>query len=468
MHNSPRFPRAIVIGGSIAGLLSARVLSEHFTEVILLERDPLPSGPEARKGVPQGRHVHALLEAGRMTLEALFPGLVEELHAEGAESGDMARDSAWFHAGSWKTRYASDIRTVLCTRTLLEHKVRSRVAALPNVTLRDGCSVEELLADDSRSRVTGVRVKGPGGEETLQADLVVDASGRGSRGARWLEALGYERPEEEEVGIDLAYTTRFYERPADFAADWKVLVIYPRAPEEWRAGFLSRVEGGRWIVSLSGYFGDHPPTDEQGFLEFARALPRPDLHEAIRAARPVSDPVIHKIPSSRWLHYERLARFPEGFILFGDAVCALNPIYGQGMTVISLGSQRLGELLTAQGRISPGSLRGFSRRFQREFAGLLEMPWLMSTTMDLKYPRAQGRRRPGLGLMQWSFGTMIDLTSLDTRACRRFYEVMHMRRGVEGLLRPDFLTAFLTYGVKSFFVPLHQRANVDTRPAAPA
>jgi hypothetical protein len=251
-------------------------------------------------------------------------------------------------------------------------------------------------------------------------------------------------------------------------ADWKVLIVYPRAPEAWRAGFISRVEGGRWIVSLSGYFGDHPPTDEPGFLEFARSLSRPDIHEALRGARPLTEPVTHKIPSSRWLHYERMERFPENFILLGDSVCAFNPIYGQGMTVISMGMRRLDELLAAQGHASPGSLQGFSRRFQRELAGLLEMPWLMSSTMDLKYPQASGRRPPGQRLLQWTFGTMIDLTSLDEQACRRFYEVMNMRHGAESLLRPGFLKTFLSYGVKSFFVPLDQRANVSTRPPPPA
>ncbi|RKG68768.1 FAD-dependent oxidoreductase [Corallococcus sp. CA054B] len=457
------FKRAVVIGGGIAGLLSARVLSEHFEQVTLLERDSLPAGPEARKGVPQARHVHALLEAGREALEQLFPGLVQELCAEGAEPGDMGRDSAWFHAGAWKARFVSDIRTVLCTRAFLEWKVRGRVATLPGVTLRPECSVKALLADPSRTRVTGVLLEGPGGEEALEAELVVDASGRGSRGSRWLEELGYGRPDVEQVEIDLAYTSCFFERPSSLP-DWKVLVVYPRAPEGWRTGVISCVEGGRWLVSLGGYFGQHAPTDAEGFLAFAGSLARPELHGALRDARPLSAPVTHRIPSSRWLHYERMARWPEGFILLGDAVCALNPIYAQGLTVISKGTDLLARMLSAQAR---ATRQGFARRFQRELARVLAMPWWMSTTMDLQYPQARGRRPPGLGLVQRGFTLMLDLTSRNANACRRFYEVMHMRHGLGGLLTPSLLASFIAYSVQSLFVPLERRANVTVCPPAP-
>jgi 2-polyprenyl-6-methoxyphenol hydroxylase-like FAD-dependent oxidoreductase len=468
MHGQQRFGKAIVIGGSIAGLLSARVLSDFFEKVIVLERDPAPGGPEARKSVPQGRHVHALLEAGRTVLDSLFPGLVRELGAEGASVIDMGRDMAWFHSGAWKVRYVSGIEALFCTRPWLEWKIRGRVAALPGVELRHGCSAEELLMDATRTRIVGARVRTPEGEAQLEASLVVDVSGRGSRAPRWLEALGYGRPEEEKIGIDLAYTSRFYERPAHPSGDWKVLAVFPRAPGERRAGFVASVEGERWIVSLNGYFGDCPPTDEPGFLEFARSLPTRALYEAIRSARPLTPAVTHKLPAGRWLRYERMERFPEGLVLLGDSVCVLNPIYGQGMTVISLSARLLGECLAAQASSSPGELRGLSRRFQRKLSRFLFLPWLMASTLDLKYPQAQGQRFLGLGLLHWSFGTLIDLTSLDMAASRQFYEVMHMRRGLETLLKPGFLKSFLTYGLKSLFVPLPRRANVDTLPPAPA
>jgi 2-polyprenyl-6-methoxyphenol hydroxylase-like FAD-dependent oxidoreductase len=457
---------AIVIGGSIAGLLSARVLADHFDRVLVLEREPLPQAPEARKSVPQGQHVHALLEAGMRTLEALFPGLVQELVAEGADLVDLARDAAWLQSGSWKVRYESGIQSILASRPFLEWKVRNRVATLPNVEVRQGDAVVELVADASRQRITGVKVKGPEGEQVLEAGLVVDASGRGSRAPQWLEALGYGRPDEEQVGIDLGYTSRFYERPAGFD-DWKILVLNGRAPEAKRSGFISNVEGGRWIVSLNGYFGDHPPTDEAGFLEFARGLPRPDLYEYIRNAKPLTLPVTHKIPSSRWLHYEKMARLPEGFVLLGDSVCALNPVFGQGMTVVSLAAKMLGEAV-ARARTTPGGLhRGLARGYQKELSKLVGLCWSLTTTMDLAHPETRGKRLPGLKAVQWTLQNMVDLTSLDARSCHAFYEVLHMRKGAEGLLQPAFAASLLRYSLKSLFVPREQRANLTTLPPAP-
>ncbi|HEX8436122.1 FAD-dependent oxidoreductase [Archangium sp.] len=460
------FGQAIVIGGSIAGLLSARVLADHFEKVVILERDPLPDGPEPRKSAPQGRHVHALLEAGLKVMEDLFPGLVQELERDGVDFIDMGLESSWFHHGSWKVRYESGIRTILCSRPHLEWKVRGRVTALPQVQLREGYTVEELLTDGSRERVTGVKVKGPDGAQTLQADLVVDASGRGSRAPQWLEALGVGPPEEEQVGVDSAYTSRFYERPAGFD-DWKILAVYARAPENRRSGFVANVEGNRWIVSLNGYFGDHPPTDDEGFLEFARGLPVPHIHEAIRQARPLTQAVTYKMPASRWLHYERVARLPEGFVLLGDSVCAFNPLFGQGMTVISLGAQMLGECVAKQARSTPGDMRGLSRRFQKKLSGLIGLCWFLATTMDLRYPQARGKRPFGLGLLQWSVMNLIDLTSMDQKACQEFYKVLHMRGGLEVLLQPRLALSLLGYSLKSLFVPLERRANVTAPPPRP-
>jgi 2-polyprenyl-6-methoxyphenol hydroxylase-like FAD-dependent oxidoreductase len=461
------FGQAVVIGGSIAGLLSARVLSEHFEKVLVLERDAHPNAPETSKGTPQGRHIHAVLEAGRKTLDELFPGMVEEMVREGADLIDMGQESAWFHSGSWKARQLSGIHSILSSRPFLEWKVRCRVRALPNVELREGYNVEQLLTDAARGRVTGVRVKGPGGEETLEAALVVDASGRGSRAPQWLEALGYGQPEEEQVGIDLGYTSRFYERPPDDQRDWKILAVYARAPESWRSGFVSNVEGKRWIVSLNGYFGDHPPTTEEGFLEFARSLPTPDIYESIRNAKPLTPPVSYKIQASRWLHFERMPRFLEGFVVLGDAVCAFNPIYGQGMTVISLSAKLLGECVAEQTRTAPGEVRGLARSFQKKLGKLIGVSWFLATTMDLRYPRARGRRPPGLGLVQWSVGNLIDMTSRDAEACFQFYRVLHMRDGLEVLLQPKLVASLLAYSLKSLFVPLHERANVGAMPPAP-
>ncbi len=467
MSNSARrYRHAVVIGGSMAGLVNARVLADHFEKVTVLDRDERPEGPEPRKGAPQGRHIHVMLEAGKHVLEGLFPGLTQEMQREeGIKVADASRDTAWQHFGVWKARGHSGIELVLCTRPFLEWNVFRRVRALPNVELRQGVTAEALLTDASRERVTGVTVKGPGGEEALEADLVVDASGRGTRAPKWLEELGYGRPEEEKVGIDLAYASRLYKRPKGFRDEWKLLIQYPRSPHGWRAGFISNVENDRWIVSVNGYFGDHPPTDEAGFLEFARSLPRPGLYDYLQDAEPLTAPVTHKIPTSRWLHYERLPRFPERLIVTGDAVCAYNPIFGQGMTIAILEARLLGECLTEQERRTPGELRGLADRFRQKAPDVIFIPWFMTSTMDKHYPQTTGERAPGLGALQWFFGRLIEQSSVDTDVYHRFLRVLHMREGLGAMLKPGMALPVLTYAVKSLFVPLPQRANVDRMPA---
>jgi 2-polyprenyl-6-methoxyphenol hydroxylase-like FAD-dependent oxidoreductase len=455
---------AVVMGGSIAGLLSARVLSDYFEKVILLERDPPPEGPEARKGAPQGRHVHAFLQTGLLMMEEFFPGFIQQVHREGGMIIDTSRDLVWHHFGSWKPRYKSGVEGIMSTRPFVEWLVYRRVAALPNVTLRHGCVAEGLVEDAGRTGIQGVRVKGPEGEETLQASLVVDASGRGTRAPRWLEELGYGRPEREEVGINLAYTSRFYARPTDFKDDWRYVLLFARPPKAWRSGMLCEVEDGRWQVSLNGYFGDHPPSDDAGFLEYARTLPAPTIYNAIKDARPLTPPIVHKYPASRWTHYERLPRLPEGFVVLGDAACSFNPIYAQGMTVSALGARLLAECLAEQVRSSPGQLRGLSTRFQKRLCKVITVPWRMSTFADLTYPQTEGRRPFGLRLVQWSMITLIDMASRNARLCQQLFRVVHMQAKGKVLLNPSILFPFVGYALKSLFVGLPRRANVGPFP----
>lgn len=465
MSNSVRkYGHAVIIGGSMAGLVNARVLADYFDKVTVLDRDERPQGPQPRKGTPQAQHLHVLLEAGKQVLDGLFPGLTRDMVNEGVTVIDAGRDFAWQHFGVWKVRAECGIETILCTRPYLEWNVYQRVKALPNVHFRERVTVETLSTDEAKQRVTGVKLKGPDGEESLEADLVVDSSGRGTRAPRWLEELGYGRPEEEKVGIDLTYTSRFYRRPAGFKDEWKLLVQYPRSPDGWRAGLIANVEEDRWIVSMNGYFGDHAPTDDQGFLEYARSLPRPGVYDYIQDAEPLSAPVMHKIPTSRWLHYERLPRFPDRLIVTGDAVCSFNPIFGQGMTTASLGAKLLGELIRDRGLSTPGGLDGIAEQFRRKLPGIIRVPWFMTSVMDMHYPQATGSRPPGVSVMHWFLGRLIELTSVDANVYHQFLRVLHMRDGLESFLQPGMALPVLAYGAKSLFVPLAERANVSQMP----
>jgi 2-polyprenyl-6-methoxyphenol hydroxylase-like FAD-dependent oxidoreductase len=439
---------AVVIGGSIGGLLAARVLSGHFNRVTVVERDSISDGAEPRKGTPQGRHVHALFGGGVAVIERLYPGIFEELVAAGAVACDFARDLRWYHQGVWKLRTESGLRSFWQTRPFLEAHVRRRTAGTPGVHCLDRCEVVRLLSDAAGTRVTGVEVRRRGGAECterLATDLVVDASGRGSRTPQWLAALGYAAPEETTVGVDIAYASRYYERPADAERDWRVLAVFATPPGRTRTGYLFPVEGGRWLATAVGRLADHPPGDEPGYLEFLRSLEVPDFYETVKDARPLSPISAFHFPAQRWRHYERLARSPDGLIVLGDAVCSFNPVYGQGMSVCALEADLLDRMLRDGGGAAAPA--GFSKRFLRRAAGLVGTPWLIATSSDFMYPQTQGRRPFGTGLLNWYFARVFRLCARDRDVLLRFYRVLHLLDQPTTLFYPSVLFRVLCDGI---------------------
>jgi 2-polyprenyl-6-methoxyphenol hydroxylase-like FAD-dependent oxidoreductase len=425
---------AVVVGGSMAGLLAARVLSDHFTNVTVFERDRLPESFEPRRSVPQGRHVHGLLARGQAILLELFPGIVEDLVADGAVVGDISLDTRWYQYGGYKARFDSGRRGLLMSRPLMEGHIRKRVLALPNVRLVQECDVLGLTAVD-RGHVTGVTVQrrtDGAATEMMPSDLVVDAAGIGTHAARWLEVLGYARAPEQEIRIGVGYTTRLYRRRPEDLPGAKCAIIAPTPPDERRLGVLFPIEGDRWMVTLGGWLGDHAPADEAGFLEFARSLPAPDIHAVIEKAEPVSEFAVHKFPSNLRRNYEKLARVPEGYVVVGDALCSFNPIYGQGMTTSALEAKVLDGSLRA-GR---DDLVGLPRRFYREVAKVIDIPWKLAAGADFAYPGVEGVKAPGTDFINWYVGHAQRAVIHDRYVFAAFLDVMNLMKPPTSLFDP--------------------------------
>jgi 2-polyprenyl-6-methoxyphenol hydroxylase-like FAD-dependent oxidoreductase len=432
--------RAVVLGASMAGLLAARVLADAYAQVTIIDRDQLPEAGAHRHGVPHGRHVHALLAAGQQALEELFPGLTAELVAHGAAAGDVLANGRWFLGGHRLRQAHTGLVAVCASRPFLEGHVRGRVRALPNVTFLDRCDILGLATTADGRRVTGARVwrraDGSAGTElVLGADLVVDATGRGSRTPTWLEALGYARPPTERVRIGLGYATRSYRLPPDALGE-DLGVLHGTTPEHPRGGALLLIEGSRWMVTLAGILGDYPPTDPDGFLAFARSLRFPDLYQAIQEGEPLEDPVGFRFPASVRHRYERLARFPDGLLVTGDAVCSFNPIYGQGMSVAAL------EALALRRHLQQGAVPR-PRHWFGDLARVVDVPWDIAVGGDLVFPGVQGRRTLKVRLGNAYLARLHAAAAHDADLASAFMRVAGLVAPPQSLLRPKIALGVL-------------------------
>ncbi len=368
------FSHAIVLGGSAAGLLAARVLADYAERITLVERDALPDAALHRKGIPQSRHANNLLPRALSALEDWFPGLACELEHAGATL--VTDDARVVIRGLRHTRTRGAPTTMLLTRPLLDVSLLRRVRAFGKVAFRTECSVTGLSVD--RGKVTGVSLASNGDEMSLAGDLVVDAMGRGSRARRWLAAAGFAEPSTIEVRVEVRYASRLFSRAADDLQGDKLVIISPTA-EVPRGGVAFAVEGDRWLVTLFEYGGGAPPTEISGFRGFARALVANDLAELVGRAAAVDDGTEFSYPAARLRRFDQVGQLPDQYICLGDSLCHLNPSYGQGITSAALQAEALAKAL-AGGRYS------LPRRYYQLAVRAASLPFDLSWSSDLDLP----------------------------------------------------------------------------------
>ncbi len=433
---------AVVMGAGMAGLWAARVLSDHFERVLVIERDTLPSGVEPRPGVPQSRQYHILLLRGLQLLKELFPGLDQELVAEGAVEFDILKDTKVFMRNQWLSQFESGQRLLSCSRVMLEAGLRRRLRQDGRVEFVDDTEVAGLQTSEQGAAVTGARIrqkqKGEHprlSQDVLAADLVVDALGRRSPTPEWLVQAGYPAPEESVVDSFLGYVTRRYRKPENWQADWRMLLLLATPPSVPRGGLIFPEENDTWVVMMAGINKNYPPTDDAGFDEFARSLGE-EFYGAVQAAEPISKAYGYRNTDSRWRRYEKLTRWPERFVVLGDAMCGFNPIYGQGMTVAALSAQALGRQL---GRAN-GRLDGLAQLAQREIGRITQGAWLLATGADLEWPGTvsnNGGQHLVDSIGRWYIARLLDAIPYDQKLRLAFNDVNQLLKPVSSLLAPE-------------------------------
>lgn len=430
---------AVVCGASMAGMLAARVLADRYERVTVIERDQLPADAQQRRGIPQGHHFHTVLVRGTQVLDSLFPGLVDDLVAAGAHRPNLLRDARLILSGHELCR-ADTGNTVQMSRPLLESRVRDRLAAIPHVKIVDRCEVVGLHV--TGGQVTGARIAHRGGNavsELLDADLVVDAMGRAGRTVAWLAELGYPTPTEERITADIAYVSCLVRIPAALQPVDRLVLVGP-VPGRPRGFALAAQEDDRWILTVVGMAGDHPPTDIARLVEFVAGAAPPDVHAAISAAVPTGEPRLHRFPASVRRRYERLRRFPPGLLAFGDSICSFNPIYGQGMTVAALQAVALRECLGSGDH-------QLAQRFYREAAGIVTPAWQLNAGGDLALPEIKGHRPLAIRLLNRYVARLQHVAERDPAVAAVFMNVAGLVTPPSALLSPRILAKVIAGGL---------------------
>jgi 2-polyprenyl-6-methoxyphenol hydroxylase-like FAD-dependent oxidoreductase len=432
--------RAVVVGAGIGGLAAAGALAQHFERVDVLERDRLATSVASRSGTPQDRHPHGLLAGGLQALDQIFPGFKTDLATAGAVPVSFAREVQFERPDVGLLPKRDFGISVLCaTRPLIERVLRRRAEAVPNVTLRPASRVTGIVPADGGAGARGVRfVNGAGRSEILDTDLVVDASGRGALTSTLFDALGWERPQMTEIGVDISYATAVVEIPPNATTEWKAVLTLPDPPHLALHAIIVPTEDGHWITAIADHSATTWIETWDAFLEASRSLITPTVHNALRYAQPPDGIRHYRFPVSTWKHFERLPRLPHGVLPVADSLCRFNPIHGQGMSSASLQARLLQDVLD---RVAADAdpISALQTRFMAQVASVLETPWIMSTSADLAFPQTRGERPDNFAEAREFEAALFRAAVADPVVHRAMIEVAHLLQPQSRLQEPDIV-----------------------------
>jgi 2-polyprenyl-6-methoxyphenol hydroxylase-like FAD-dependent oxidoreductase len=439
--------RAVVLGGSIAGLFAARVLADAYDEVHIVDRDKLVGVKGVRRFCPQSHQANGLLARGVQVMEELFPGLTQEMIDYGVPTGDLSGSCRWYARGNRLKQQHAGLQTLGVVRPLFEYFIRERVQQIPNVVFIEEHDILGLTTTADNSRVTGARVQERGTDTTtvIDADLVVDATGRGSRTPVWLEQLGYEKPFEERKKIDLGYVTQHFRlRPGANGFINDVAINQIANADVPRGNVFFLVEDGKVELTTYGILGDHPPTDYDGLMAWLKSLPAKDVYETLRYADPVDKAMPFKFPTTLRRHYHKLRRFPEGLLVTGDAVTTFNPVYAQGMSVAALCA------LVLRQHLHSGAAPVPQDYFRDQAQDAIDQAWEMTNQIDLSLPGVKGERTLKIRVGNWFLKRVQIAATRDSDITAAYFKVAGLIEKPESMMRPGFALKVLW---KSLFGP---------------
>ncbi|MBX0355399.1 NAD(P)/FAD-dependent oxidoreductase [Bacillus toyonensis] len=434
------FNKAIVIGGSMAGKFAAKALSTSFKEVIILEVGDKWDGKASRKRVPQSDHPHVLLKGGEKAIEELFPTITNELIEAGSIINNFTRDLKWHQFGLWKQPFIGEVHMIQQSRPLLEWHIQKRIDQVSNITITNKTLVNGLLVDGKLNKVCGVKVKylETGMQEEVHADIVVDASGFGSKSMEWLREYEIE-VQEEKVRIDLFYATRMFQLKENEELDCCNMLMSPSFPENPYGVLIQTIEDNRYFVTFSGYANEKAPQTDNEFYDFAENLSIPNVTEFLNKAEGITDIKTYKIPYQVRRRFDLVNNVPEGLLVVGDAQCRFDPVFGQGVSVAAMEAHQLQLLLQSRKQLD----KTFTQQFYKKTADIIEIPWDMTTTEISRHPQLKRELTTKQKFQLWYTKQIYRLSASDSDVYIRLVRVMNLIRSPFHLFHPKVLLAVL-------------------------